>query len=179
MTRPDYGEPARELRRRLAYHEAGHALACVDQGLDPPTHCSVLAESGRTAGIRWDPRYGAELEGYIVTALAGGIAQRLAGDPHALDCSASDLRRALAAAGSMAALQDAELHAERVVVRLWPAIERLATTLLRRDRLVGAELAAGDRRRDGLDAGSPRPSSRVPAPGRAAARALRAGDRAA
>ena len=95
---------------------------------------------GRTGGIAWDPRIGVELQGYIVTALAGGIAQRLAGDPHALDCSASDLRRALAAAGSMAALRDAELHAERVVVRLWPAIERLATTLLRRDRLVGAEL---------------------------------------
>jgi hypothetical protein len=125
----------------VAIHEAGHAVAAVQLGLELRSVRIDSDGEGTTyvaaAGERWRED--------LVMTYAGDAAVRRAGG---LDCSAQDDRdawRVISRLGWSALdvaieLGEAKHRAERLVSDHWPAIERVAAALLRHRHLLPSDV---------------------------------------
>jgi hypothetical protein len=141
----------------LAYHEAGHAVALIVQGLEF-TECSIniVGENGRVQIPAFDPA-GAdanELKKYAVSCLAGWEAQLRHEPDLNLDLYKNTIERDLMNARSLighisasdedrqAIFDQCKHMARSMIEENWAKIEKLARALQERHRLTGYEISA-------------------------------------
>ena len=154
----------RDRRRRAAFHEAGHTIACIEYGIgfvrvtvDPhPVFIGavdgyvlmapMIPEEARTDRER------IRLERRVIMDLAGPIAEQVAGYPASQACidqHREDADRLLLRLVPWHSLDELralrhylDLRAARCVREWWPRVERVADALLERGTLTRAEVVA-------------------------------------
>jgi hypothetical protein len=150
------------LRRAVAYHEAGHAVAAYDLGLTP-TLATIVPSSefnGRVLHrnplrhIRLDfdgsDRTRLRAERVIMILLAGPLAQRRAGHRSPQYGGGDDFPKAAALAMHVcgsdeqvdAFLKWLNVRARAILELRWPDVERVAQALLDRNTLRSREIVA-------------------------------------
>jgi hypothetical protein len=146
-----------------AYHEAGHAVAAWRLGYRPISASITTPEDSVGEVSHESPFPGDNLEfdasdlarlrveRAIIIRLAGPVAQKRyrqtswrrwhGGADYAV---ASDLALRVCGSGAIASafLKWLDLRAERLIEEHWPAVERLATALIKRGRMNQDEIAA-------------------------------------
>jgi hypothetical protein len=161
------------IRRLVRYHEAGHAVVAYKLGVGIIA-VDMIGDASRLANVQTYTAGGvAELAGRrratvahgyytdLKVALAGMVAQKLAGYPiNEAEC-ASDIIRAAVCAGLYCVLKSLEITIGGIIERAqaetiillrvnWSAVERVANALGKYDQLTAAELdhiiAHGQRR---------------------------------
>ena len=136
----DFRRRARELAprvraiklRRVAHHEAGHAIVAAHLGLlvdEVGVDVAARLEAGAVVAVRGRPLLRA-----TVLAAGGEAERRLTGlDPRGTEADESELGRMHAATAARG-----RREAERLVARLWPYIRALAEVLVEHNHMAGA-----------------------------------------
>lgn len=147
--------------RRVAYHEAGHAVAAVFVGGGPELTWVSLEPTDESEGSCRFVRLGfrpdaassdaetLKLDSYVVVCLAGAAAERRLLDDAGPGC-ADDVQAAYDLAGhrcgssrqETAYLEWLTICTEDLLAVHWPAVEALAATLLAQPLLPGADARA-------------------------------------
>jgi hypothetical protein len=118
--------------RRVAHHEAGHAIVAAHLGLlvdQVGVDVAARLEAGVVVAVRGRPLLRA-----TVLAAGGEAERRLTGlEPRGTEADEAELGRMRAATAARG-----RLEAERLVAGLWPYIEALAVALMEHQHMAGA-----------------------------------------